>query len=271
MTMGSDGLNGQRQLLTYLEGDERILVDGNRTPALHGTGTEEFFNWGWYEMPGASTFALPEHGHPSRWIEGTRDYSAMYRTMHADYVPFYSSIRVAFEVGPLGEVPANYRSVAYWYARPNPVLFSTDVLDVGSSQSELQHLFRAPSGGSPMGARVLAYEGGWDPTLQVVDEGLETNPGQPTSFRLRLDPENRGALLRRRASIQNWFQLADVFVDGQRVGRWRTIRVNPYRGWIDTDFEIPQAFTDDKAEISIEIRPVADYFNAFRYELFAYR
>ena len=86
-----------------------------------------------------------------------------------------------------------------------------------------------------------------------------------------LDPENRGALLRRRSSIQSWFQLADVFVDGQRVGRWRTIRVNPYRGWIDTDFEIPQAFTDEKAAIDVEIRPVADYFNAFRYEAFSYR
>ncbi|MBK9384614.1 MAG: DUF2961 domain-containing protein [Planctomycetes bacterium] len=271
MTMGSDGLNGQRQLLTYLEGDERILVDGNRTPALHGTGTEEFFNWGWYEMPGASTFALPEHGHPSRWIEGTKDYSAMYRTMHADYVPFYASIRVAFEVGPLGEVPANYRSVAYWYGRSTPVLLSTDVLDIGNPQSELQHLFRAPSGGTVLSPRILAYEGGWDPALQVIDEGLESNPGQSTFFRLRLDPENRGALLRRRSSIQNWFQLADVFVDGQRVGRWRTIRVNPYRGWIDTDFELPPAFTDDKAAIEVEIRPVADYFNAFRYEAFSYR
>ncbi|MBL8897838.1 MAG: DUF2961 domain-containing protein [Planctomycetes bacterium] len=271
MTMGSDGFNGQRQLLTYLEGDERILVDGNRTPALHGTGTEEFFNWGWYEMPGASTFALPEHGHPSRWIEGTKDYSAMYRTMHADYVPFYSSIRVAFEVGPLGEVPASYRSVAYWYARPNPVLFSTDVLDVGNPASEQQHNFRAPNGGAPLGGRLLAYEGGWDPSLLIVDEGLECNPGQSTFFRLSLDPENRGALLRRRSSIQSWFQLADVFVDGQRVGRWRTIRVNPYRGWIDTDFEIPQAFTDEKAAIDVEIRPVADYFNAFRYEAFSYR
>ena len=107
--------------------------------------------------------------------------------------------------------------------------------------------------------------------MLVVDEGFEGLPGQPTLFRMSLDPLNRGALLRRRASTQSWFQLADVFVAGQRVGRWRTVRVNPYRGWIDCDFEIPVAFTDDKASIEIEIRPVADYWNAFRYEMFSYR
>src|SRR5258706_9771958 len=33
---------------SYLEGDERIYVDGSRSPAFYGTGTEDFFNGGYY-------------------------------------------------------------------------------------------------------------------------------------------------------------------------------------------------------------------------------
>jgi len=32
----------------YLEGDERVYVDGARTPQIHGTGTEDFYEGGWY-------------------------------------------------------------------------------------------------------------------------------------------------------------------------------------------------------------------------------
>src|SRR5207245_4963724 len=33
---------------SYLEGDERIYVDGSRSPAFYGTGTEDFYNGGYY-------------------------------------------------------------------------------------------------------------------------------------------------------------------------------------------------------------------------------
>ncbi|HYO52263.1 DUF2961 domain-containing protein [Archangium sp.] len=31
-----------------LEGDERVHVDGSLTPQLYGTGTEDFYESGWY-------------------------------------------------------------------------------------------------------------------------------------------------------------------------------------------------------------------------------
>ena len=48
----------------YLEGDERVYVDGAATPQLHGTGTEDFYESGWYFNRGtypAPSPATPRH------------------------------------------------------------------------------------------------------------------------------------------------------------------------------------------------------------------
>ncbi|MBK7972302.1 MAG: DUF2961 domain-containing protein [Deltaproteobacteria bacterium] len=45
---------------TLPEGDERFHLDGAATPALHGTGTEDYFNGGWYFLFGR--FSAPLHG-----------------------------------------------------------------------------------------------------------------------------------------------------------------------------------------------------------------
>lgn len=44
----------------FLEGDERIYIDGSKTPALYGTGTEDFYNSGWYFYQGI--YNRPVHG-----------------------------------------------------------------------------------------------------------------------------------------------------------------------------------------------------------------
>ncbi|HOX29138.1 MAG TPA: DUF2961 domain-containing protein, partial [bacterium] len=47
--------------LWFLEGDEMIYVDGEQhPPAIHGTGTEDYFNSGWYFNKGE--FSAPYHG-----------------------------------------------------------------------------------------------------------------------------------------------------------------------------------------------------------------
>ncbi len=43
---------------SYLEGDERFYVDDSLSPAFYGTGTEDFYNGGWYFDHGAVHFAL---------------------------------------------------------------------------------------------------------------------------------------------------------------------------------------------------------------------
>ncbi|MEW5944975.1 MAG: glycoside hydrolase family 172 protein [bacterium] len=97
----------------FLEGDEMIYVDGEgHPPALHGTGTEDYFNSGWYFKKG--TFAGPYHGLTVKdWL---RARISAYRFHVPDPVPFEREIRVTLEHGGTNDVPgSDYASVAYWY------------------------------------------------------------------------------------------------------------------------------------------------------------
>ncbi|MER5388747.1 glycoside hydrolase family 172 protein [Saccharopolyspora sp. NPDC002686] len=101
----------------YLEGDERFFVDGNRDPAWHGTGTEDFYESGWYFRFG-TTYSMPLAGNPSHEINGDGcqyDCTGAYRLFVNDAVPFRTGIVAGIEHGPVNDEPGDYGSTAYWY------------------------------------------------------------------------------------------------------------------------------------------------------------
>ena len=98
----------------FFEGDDITEIDGKRT--INGTGTEDYFNGGWYNQKGRWDRAY------STPIHGSLDYNAdLYRTggyrlFLADKMSFEKSIRHAVEHGPVGnEFPVDYTSVALFY------------------------------------------------------------------------------------------------------------------------------------------------------------
>ena len=95
--------------LWFLEGDEAFVIDG--TFRGQGTGTEDYFNGGWYFDQG--TFAAPFHGVVVKDEERGR--IAAYRWHLPDPVPFRSSLRMTLEHGHANEELADYATVAYWY------------------------------------------------------------------------------------------------------------------------------------------------------------
>ncbi len=99
------------------EGDDMIFIDGETTPSLVGTGTEDYFCAAW-GYPGGHN-STPYHGISLAGpTEGPAPYSGkwtMYRYHIEDPVMFETSIKVTIEHGH-GNVHANdYSSVAYWY------------------------------------------------------------------------------------------------------------------------------------------------------------
>lgn len=96
-----------------LEGYERIWVDGESTPSVIGTGTEDYFNAGWYFLGGR--FATPEYGCTVRNLVAGR--VAAYRFDLQAPVPFGRSLRLTIDHGFENQVSADYSSVAYWYQR----------------------------------------------------------------------------------------------------------------------------------------------------------
>lgn len=96
-----------------MEGDDRFYVDGEAEPSIHGTGTEDFFNFAWGF---AHLGAFPLHGI-------TRHYGApvLYRVHLPAGVPFERSLRLTFEHGHGNEHQGRYSGTALYYAeRPAP-------------------------------------------------------------------------------------------------------------------------------------------------------
>lgn len=97
----------------FLEGDERIFYNGSDKPQLHGTGTEDFFNGGYYYDRGL--FSLPLHGYNARRYE-TRDQEAMYRLYLADKIIFTKGFKAGIEHGATNDQDVDYSSVFYYYS-----------------------------------------------------------------------------------------------------------------------------------------------------------
>ncbi|MBI5527885.1 MAG: DUF2961 domain-containing protein [Deltaproteobacteria bacterium] len=249
---------------SYLEGDERIYMDGSRSPAFHGTGTEDFYSAGWYFSKGL--FSLPMHGNTAH-IGGPEDKTAAYRFLLHDAVPFRTQIRVSIEHGPGNDVTEDVWTLAYYYHRPEPAMVLSDTLDVGNAQDEAAHSYVIESE-TWNGSRTFTYEGDFD-DVELTDDG-RAHKGK-SGFALTIDPANDGVVLRRRLDYGVANQRAEVFVDGTPAGIWYTAGSNVFHPWKDSDFMLPASLTSGKSTIRVKIAFVsgANDWNEFRYEAYS--
>jgi len=116
----------QAEMGWFGEGDDRFYVDGEETPSLSGTGTEDYFNDAW----GFRRFSTPYFG-VTLW-EGYMpgDRVTAYRWHLLDPVPFKKSLRVQMEtrgsvfgdnmqfMGQFLPREDFVSAVAYWYQWP---------------------------------------------------------------------------------------------------------------------------------------------------------
>ncbi len=95
--------------LSFLEGNESYTVDGQARG--QGTGTEDYFNSGWYFDEG--TYSAPWHGLILK--DDTLGRIAAYRWHIPDPIPFRRSLRLTIEHGAANAEVADYATMAYWY------------------------------------------------------------------------------------------------------------------------------------------------------------
>jgi hypothetical protein len=103
----------------FFEGDDRAVIDGEL--AVPGTGSEDSFNGGWYDVPGRweKRTSLP--------LSGCLDYkkpqarTGGYRFFPTDSYAYAKSIDYTIEHGPEGNaVPTDYASVVFFYSQDPP-------------------------------------------------------------------------------------------------------------------------------------------------------
>ena len=98
--------------LWYLEGNERVFVDGDTAPTVLGTGTEDYFSSGWYFDTGP--YSAPYHGAPIKDTLSGR--ISAYRWHIEDPIFFARRLSFTIEHGGTNDAPGtDYSSVAYWY------------------------------------------------------------------------------------------------------------------------------------------------------------
>lgn len=126
-----DHINPVPNVTWFGEGDDMFFIDGEAwPPALHGTGTEDYFCTAW-DFP-SGKYDGPYHGislaepivTPTIWEEdeawggGSFGYSGKwtaYRFHIEDPIVFHQSLRFSIEHGHGNSLSNDYSSVAYWY------------------------------------------------------------------------------------------------------------------------------------------------------------
>lgn len=117
VVLQSQGFESGKTL--FFEGDDQTMIDGELI--IHGTGSEDFFNGGWYDIP-------------DRWekrisfpLSGCLGYAKHlgrtggYRFFLGDAYPFRRSLRQAIEhAGEQNNILTDYCSVTYLYSEHRP-------------------------------------------------------------------------------------------------------------------------------------------------------
>lgn len=104
----------------FFEGDDSTAVDGSMR--MHGTGSEDYFNGGWYALADRwdGKLSLPLHGCLDYSLPFCR--TAAYRFYLSDKINFQKKIFQGIEHGPEGnQVPVAYTSLGFYYAAQAPV------------------------------------------------------------------------------------------------------------------------------------------------------
>jgi hypothetical protein len=108
----TQGLNPGMTL--FFEGDDIAIVDGVNT--IHGTGSEDYFNGGWYAFIDRwdTKVSLPIHGSLDYSLPSCR--TGGYRFHISDKISFNESLHYSMEHGPVGNnVPVNNTSLGFYY------------------------------------------------------------------------------------------------------------------------------------------------------------
>ncbi|WP_437693010.1 DUF2961 domain-containing protein [Sorangium sp. So ce176] len=209
----------------YLEGDEMIRTDGMSYPLQIGTGTEDYYNGGFYfigahsnPFSGQLRFLVLD---PEDSWRNARFEHSLYRLHVADPIVSRSGMRFGMEAGPTGAyTPLRVRSLGLSYA-------FADHRVIGEQKVRAR------------GPRRLARSA-VDAERAAPRRRYRLREGRGiTRIEVQRPPDARGLLLLRAYSAEKAPQTARVRLDGREVGVIHEMLANPVRPlaedalWID--------------------------------------
>jgi Protein of unknown function (DUF2961) len=244
------GENGNQR--GYLEGNERVINDNLLSPAWNGTGTEDFYESGWYFL-GGTPYSMPLTGNPAYnpGADGfANDTTGVYRLFPAEVISFGQRLRFTIQHGPADDVSSNYSSVAFWYGQPTYSTQVTDSLNTTDPASRTSHKYKVT--GDTTSSLSSGFPGEF--ASIPVTLGLDT-ASSSISFKLAINPANDGVRLTRISDQNLSYQTAAVYINGTLAGNWVEPWYNPDFRWLNDVFEIPGTLTKGKKAITVRLVP----------------
>ncbi|MBE6563409.1 MAG: DUF2961 domain-containing protein [Ruminococcaceae bacterium] len=238
---------------SYCEGNEHFYIDGERTPSINGTGTEDIYlGCYWpnmkYESPCAGCLT-------DVYIKGdcdlrkSLDNPIMYYRYFLDMpIAFENGIKLDVQHGAVDQNFSDYTTTCFSYRQAVSGYRQTDYIRLSSEASREMHGYRADG-------EEYTLEGRLESDMRarpLLETGYKTEKGK-ICFKVAIDPENDGVVLRRLYDQSVFNANAKVYVDGELAGVWNTCNINTFFAFADSDFHIPKRLTMGKGSLDIEI------------------
>ena len=204
----------------YLEGDERVFVDGQKEPGIVGTGTEDYFSSGWYFITGE--YSAPYHGVTVK--DEKRGRINAYRWHIEDPIPFQKSLLFQIEHGGTNNTPGvEYSSVAYWYqTHPHPPfpklpgnLMPLAVISSPTVEAEDLIASSTVTAGELRKQDMAGFEGNWGGGAQLW--WVEASPGDRLTIPVEM-PEARTCELIGFFTRAPDYGIIRLLMNGRQVG-----------------------------------------------------
>jgi len=229
------------------EGDVRVHIDGILTPQVESDGSESYACYGW-------GFPTPPECNCISGYDGLPDSPwSMTRTLVGDSYPFRSRLDFGIESGGCNDQYLEHSGIVFYYGRDDEAIVETDGIDFADEASVRAH---GVSGRAGSCAPLAAFYEGDDDDVEV--KGCVAVFDGPVTFDVRLSAANRGVRLRRRSDQREGRQAARVYVDGKPVSEriWCAPDHNPFKRWLDDEFQIPAGYTAGRDRVRIQIEPI---------------
>lgn len=216
----------------FFEGDDRTIIDGKMR--MHGTGSEDYFNGGYYAVMDKwdTGISLPLHG--SLAYDKMTSRTGGYRFYLSDKLNFNTSFRLTIEHQPEDKtnVKADYTSIGLFYAE-KPQYENTEIR-IDEKVAKIPRLEKL----TPQGMLFSLY---WNATADYQDPGIIFGLKKVDSWTSNIDLEAVPIVRVSLPQLDNGRYKLHIEYgkteNGSPFSVWQ--RLKKISDWIPTDIETP--------------------------------
>lgn len=252
----------------YCEGNEHFYINGALTPRINGTGTEDLYLACYWPnlkfdspLAGCVNDVYLENG--STLPGAFKTPIGYYRYFLDAPIAFENGIKLNIQHGAVSQTYSDYSSLCLSYRTFEPSLFETDFINLESEASKMLHAY---SCGGEEYTHISKLESDMRAPM-MRRRGYRSNGGS-VIFKICINEDNDGAVIRRLYDQTQSNRGAEVYVDGKYAGVWNCPGINTFFGFADDDFYIPACLTEGKGLIDIEIK-CGEFYSDFEYKVFS--